>query len=932
MIGRKLTHYEIVEQIGAGGMGEVYRARDTKLDREVALKLLPADLAHDPERLARFQREARVLASLNHTNIAAIHGLEEAEGQSFLVMELAAGEDLSVRLTRGPLPLEDAFSVASQLTAGLEEAHDKNIVHRDLKPANIMIGPDGKVKILDFGLARAFAPESPGAEELHNSPTITAAMTQAGTILGTVAYMSPEQARGRPVDKRTDIWAFGCCLYEALTGKRPFRGETATDILAQIIELEPDWSALPKETPGRIRILLWRCLQKDPQRRLRDIGEARFEISETSSGPSGSIPALGSTVDKPGITRTRHIVTALTALVLGVLATSLVWNFKPTPVQDSAERQPVRRFSINLSLDAPLNRARGGEEGMALSPDGLLLVYTASTGTNQHSLFLRRLDKLDDAQPIAGTENAFAPFFSPDGQWIGFSTPDKLKKVSVQGGSPITLCDKSSAMGASWGEDGHIVFSSGFGQGLKRISAAGGPVEDLMDESFLQSNGLLLVGAPVVLPGGKSVLFAAVAGFSMEDVRIAALTLESGEVKFLLDGAAAASYHPTGHLIYGQEQAVMAASFDPGTLEITGPGVQVTEENMTMLPDFRAPTLFSLSAEGTLVYAPGSEDPGGISLVRTLVWVDREGNEEPVEAPPRAYRGVELSPDGTHVAVDAQDPNGGADIWILDLTREPVPHQRLTFDPRWFYQALWTPDGQRVVFNSAGDGTWNLSSKAANGTGSVESLHTSKNPLVASTWSADGRSLIFSEFIDQSGSDIWALSLDGESTTRPLIAESYNEGYPAISPDGRWIAYFSDESGQYNVYVRPFPNVDSGKWLISTRGGVYPIWAPDGRELYYLGAARSGDPWGVMVVAIETEPAFAAGNPEVLFRGEYLMASSIVRPYDISPDARRFLMIKEDSQAREAAEAVEAPPTTELIVVENWGEMLKGITPNPVAN
>jgi serine/threonine-protein kinase len=349
---------------------------------------------------------------------------------------------------------------------------------------------------------------------------------------------------------------------------------------------------------------------------------------------------------------------------------------------------------------------------------------------------------------------------------------------------------------------------------------------------------------------------------------------------------------------------------------------------MTMTPaSVRTPWLFSLSAEGTLGYAPGSEDPGGVSMVRTLVWVDREGNEEPVEAPSRPYRCVELSPDGTHVAVDAQAPKGLGDIWILDLTRDPVTQQRLTFDPQLFYQPLWTPDGQRVVFNSARDGKWNLSSKAANGTGSVESLHTSKHPIIASAWSTDSRSLIFWEFMEESNSDILALSLDGESTTRPLIAESYSEGYPAISPDGRWIAYFSDESGQYNVYVRPFPNVDDEKWLISTRGGVYPRWAPDGRELYYLGAPRSGDPWGVMVVAIETKPAFAAGNPEVLFRGEYVMAGSILRPYDISPDGRRFLMIKEDSQAREAAEAAKAPPTTELIVVENWDEVLKDIAP-----
>ncbi len=930
MIGKTLAHYEILSKLGEGGMGVVYRARDSKLDREVALKLLPAELSHDPERLARFQREARVLASLNHPYIAAIYGLEEAEGQSFLVMELAGGVDLSVRLAKGPLPVEDALSLALQLAAGLEEAHEKNIVHRDLKPANIMIGPDGKVKILDFGLARALAPESADAQNLENSPTITAAMTQAGTILGTPAYMSPEQARGKTIDRRTDIWAFGCCLYEALTGRRPFRGETVTDILAQIIELEPDWNALPKETPGRIRILLWRCLQKDPQRRLRDIGEARFEIGETSSDPSGAVPALGPTVDKPGITRPQLIASVLAAVAFGVLATSLVvWNLKPSPV---TRPEPIRRYSINLSPDAPLQPMEedGGGTGMALSPDGTLLVYVADTGPNQHQLFLRRLNRLDDARPIAGTEDAVSAFFSPDGQWIGFFTHDKMKKVSVQGGPSVTLCDIAADLGAGWGDDGHIVFSSERGQGVKRISAAGGPVEDLMDESFMKSHGLLMVVFPVVLPGGRSVIFTAVAGKSWSEIRIAAFSLETGEVEFLVEGALGGFYHPTGHLTYRQEGALMAAPFDAGRLEITGPAVPVTEENMTLFPQPSFPILFDFSAEGTLVYVPGSEDPPQVSVARTLVWVDREGIEEPIHAPPRPYREVDLSPDGTHAAVRFNDPldfSDKEDIWILDLTREPVTQQRITYEPQGASSPVWTPDGQRIVFGSLREGAFHLSSIAANGTGPVETLHVSRIGLSAYTWSADGRSLIFHQ--GTGNSDIWALSLDDEPTARPLMAESYDELHPAISPDGRWIAYETHEikiPGGHNVYIRPFPNIDDGKWLISTRGGEYPVWAPDGRELYYW--SYSGQ---MTAVRIETEPDFAVGNPEELFGGEYLTFTAN-RPYDISPDGQRFLMIKEDKEALEAAEAVEAPPIAELIVVENWGEVLKGIAPDPEAN
>jgi serine/threonine-protein kinase len=568
--------------------------------------------------------------------------------------------------------------------------------------------------------------------------------------------------------------------------------------------------------------------------------------------------------------------------------------------------------------------AQGSGSGLALSPDGLLLVYIASTGPGAKQLFLHRLDQLDDARPIAGTEGAIDPFFSPDSKWVGFFTPDKLKKVSVLGGSPITLCDIAIPIGAAWSDDGHIVFSSQLRQGVKRISVAGGPVEDLMDESFMESHGFFAIALPVVLPGSRSVLFTCAASLRMEDFQIAALSLESGKVKLLVEEAFCYSYLPTGHLLYGQAGAMMVAPFDADTLEITGPAVPVTQPDMELHPLYDFPALFTFATEGTLVYVPGSEE---VSVARTLVWVDREGNEELLEAPQRPYSYIDLSPDGTHVAVLFTNPHNlfdQGDIWILDLTRESVTQQRFTFEPQMAYFPIWTPDSKRVVFSSLRDGMWNLSWRAANGTGPVESLHTSKNFLVASTWSADGRSLIFME-TSLENSDIWELSLDGEPTARPLMAESYSEVDPAISPNGRWIAYCSDESGRFEIYVRPFPNVDDGKWLISTRGGEYPNWGPNSLELYY-----DDYPDQMMVVTIETEPTFAAGNPEVLFRSECVLASHSgpdVSPYDISPDGQRFLMIKEETQAQEGDEVVETPPITELIVVDNWDQVLKRLTP-----
>ncbi len=636
----------------------------------------------------------------------------------------------------------------------------------------------------------------------------------------------------------------------------------------------------------------------------------------------------------------RWVVGAITIFVAA--AGLIVGLFLPTNVLRDADTQtratptpipkpePVKRYSINLSPDAPLVPT-GPQEGLglSLSPDGLLLAYVASTGPATKQIYLRRLDRVEDARPIAGTEGGGSPFFSPDNQWIGFTTSNEMKKVSVRGGSPVTLCDIDVSLGASWGDDDHIVFSSGIARGLKRISAGGGPVESLMDDAFREAHGFLVLVQPTVLPGSKHVLFSHVAGSSIDEIRVAALNVDSGDVQFLVDGAVCFGYQKTGHLLFGRSGEIMAAPFNPVTLELTGPAIPVAEENMASSQESIL-TDFSLSDEGTLVYRPGTEAPPKASVNRSLVWVDHDGSEEPLLAPPGAYSYVCLSPDGTRVAVlfsDDQAVQLKGDIWILDLTRKPVTRQRFTFDPQVFYQPKWTPDSQQVVFGSFQDGTFDLSSKARNGTGIAESLRTSKNMMIALSWSAGGESLIFTEIALETGRDIWSVSMNGESTARPILSERFNEDAPSISPDGRWMAYMSDESGRFEIYVRPFPNVDDDRWLVSTQGNAaWPYWAPDGRELYYLDYSTGQ----MMAVTIDTEPEFTLGNPRELFRGDYFTNPG--RPFDLSPDGQRFLMIKDNPLAEEPAETVEPEPTTELIVVENWDKALKHPALRPEAN
>ena len=743
MVGKTISHYKVLEKIGEGGMGEVYRATDTKLNRDVALKILPQQFASDSQRMARFQREAEVLASLDHPNIGQIYGIEEAGQTKALVLQLIEGPTLADKIAQGPIPVEETLKIALQIAEGVEAAHEKGVIHRDLKPANVKVTPEGKVKILDFGLAKAFEEETP-VTDISQSPTLTEEMTRAGVILGTAAYMSPEQAKGKPVDKRADIFAFGCVLYELLTGKRAFEGETITETIAKVLESEPDWEVLPENTPWTIRTLLRRCLTKDVHDRLDGIGNVRTEIKLALEEPAAESPTGVASAVQPA--RQRVVLTV--GLVVGAVVAGLaVWLL----IQPSSPEQAVNRFVIRPT--PPVVLSSGNPREVAISPDGRQLVYIG-LGDGMRQLYQRSLDDFVD-RPIPGTGNypGLMVFFSPDGESIGFFAEGKLKKTSLAGGSPITLCDAPTGYrSGDWLED-TIVFSASLesGPGLYRVSANGGEPEMLAIPNL--DEGEQAYALPDFLPDGKNLLFTIrlTTGF-----QTALLSLETRERKVVLENSRQAYYLPTGHLIY--EQAVtgnlMAVPFDLAALEVTGDSVQVVQgvrQTPTTVVDY------AISDNGTLIYVPGTST-GGLNR-STLVWVDRRGQEEPLAAEPQSYQSPRISPDGSRLAITVNEP-GGSDVWIYDLEREILT--RLTFDPATDSFPVWTPDGQRIVFSSgrAGAGN-NLFWKAADGTGQVERLTTNPNNQGAFSFSPDGKRLVFSE---ATTTDLQVLSMEGERT------------------------------------------------------------------------------------------------------------------------------------------------------------------------
>ncbi len=648
MIGKTLSHYKVIEKIGSGGFGDVYRAEDTTLKREVAIKVLPEQFTEDPQRLARFEREAQILAQLNHPNIAAIYGLEEADGVRFLALELVPGETLAERVAKGPVPVKEALEVCRQIAEGVEAAHEKGVIHRDLKPANVKVTPEGKVKILDFGLAKAFEEEIPAAD-ISQSPTLTEEMTRAGVILGTAAYMSPEQARGKPVDKRADLFAFGCVLYELLTGKRAFGGETVTDVLAKVLEAEPDWNALPRVLPSTIRFLMSRCLQKDPGRRLQHIDGARILIDEALTGDTmASEIGLGGAIQPP---LWKRAIPWGMAVVLAVTTGLVVWSLT-RPATQLLAPQSLTKLGINPPASAPLANTRGNE--VAISPDGKLVIYRAFRGATAQ-LYMRSMDELQ-AKPIVGTAGASAnPFFSPDGQWVGFAAAGQLRKAPLAGGPAMTLLDLPGAFrGGDWGSEGKIVFESG--TGLHRVSANGGQPEILTT----RDPGERLYWAPQILPGGKSVLFTLL---SLDgQYHAALLSLQTGEHTIVLEGARAARYAPTGHLVYeaAGTGTLMAVPFDPARPAITGDPVPLLEGVRNHLYPI-AGVDYSFSGNGTLVYVPSSE-----SVERRLVWVDHQGTQITVTRERRNLTAPRLSPDGKRVAFQVFGDDG-QHLWIYDF-------------------------------------------------------------------------------------------------------------------------------------------------------------------------------------------------------------------------------------------------------------------------
>jgi serine/threonine protein kinase len=900
MIGKSLVHYEITSEIGRGGMGEVYQAKDTKLGRDVAIKVLPEEFALDKDRVARFQREAKLLASLNHPNIAAIHGLEESEGIHFLVMELIEGETLKDRIKTGPIPVEEALKLALQMAEALEAAHEKGVIHRDLKPANIKVTPDGKAKILDFGLAKAYVGDQDKIS-LADSPTISAAATQQGVILGTAAYMSPEQARGKPVDKRADIWAFAVVLYEMLTGKSAFSGTDVTDTLAAVIRSEPEWDSLPKNLHWRLREVLERCLEKEAKDRYGSISDARVDIQKALADPSGIFTQPISTVEPRGKLRSilSWVVAAviLTSLIVG----AVVWKLKP----------PEPRHVSRFYYDVPSGREFSNPLSpfFKVAPNGRQFVYCTTKG-----LYLQSIDELD-AKLIAGTvdEEPSDPCFSPDGQWICYwsMAHEKLKKIPINGGAPIALADIDNSSGPRWCDDNTILYGSLL-SGIRRISADGGTPEVIIGQE-----GEHLI-SPQMLPDGKSVLFTK-HEWDSGALQAVVESLETGERKVLVEGAVGAQYYPTGHLIYSIENDIFAAPFDPNKLEITGGQVPLLEDVFTFASARRH---YDISDSGTLLYIPEPIAATTTSLAqRTLVWVDRDGKEEAIPAQPGAYGLPRISPDGTKVALNAVTGDNN-DVWVWDFARNTMT--RLTFDDADEGCPLWTPDGKRIVFRSGQGVYW----KAADGTGEVENLYSGPRQIFFPwSWSNDGKTMALwvlnvGVTAQGFGFEVGAISMEGDQEYRPLLEEKYIETLPRISPDGRWLAYTSDESGQVEIYVRPFPEVESGgRWQVSTNGGRGPLWSANGRELFY----QSDE--GVMVVDVDAEPTFRPGNPKILFQGTYysnFLMEAPVTHWDIHPDGKKFLMIKQPQTT--VAESSAGIPH-KIIIVTNWFEELKQRVP-----
>ena len=906
--GTRLGPFEVTAQIGVGGMGEVYQATDTNLKRPVAIKVLPESVSEDAGRVARFQREAEVLAALNHPNIAAIYGLERSNSIVALVMELVEGPTLSERLEKGPLAVDDALSIANQIAEALAAAHEQGIVHRDLKPANVKVRGDGTVKVLDFGLAKAVEPAVAVSGSHSLSPTITTpAMTQMGMILGTAAYMSPEQAKGRAADKRSDVWAFGCVLYEMLTGKRAFEGEDISDTLAAVLRGDPDWSALPADLGKPLRTLMASCLAKDRRERLADIAGALFVLKHQSALGGASIdPPLQVAPPRvqPLWRRAWPVLAAM--VVVGIVSGWLGWMWNREPSAGG-----VTRFGITLPRGESFTSP--GRHLVAISPDGSRLVYVTSNRLN-----LRMLDELE-GRPIRGTELSGAggagvgsqgarnPFFSPDGQWIGYWSSGQLKKISINGGVAVPITNLVfPPIGSRWDPDGTIVFAQG--PGIWRVSANGGQPEEILKVEEARR-----IQSPQVLPGGRAVLFTLNRETTWDGSDIVVQPIDGGPRQSIATGTDA-RYLPTGHIAYVVRGALFAVPFDVRALKATG-GPVALAEGIAQAPAAQSGAAhFAVSENGTLVYATTL---GSAVAQRSMVWVDRRGGEEPLAAPLRPYLYPRLSPDGTRIASDVTGPN--RDIWIWDLARQA--EMRLTTNPEQDRSPTWTPDGKRVIYTSDRNGYPHLFWQAADAVTDAEQLTKGDSAHFSSSMSPDGTRVVLRQNREgqATGADLIMLVLDGRKLEPLISSTNSNEFNGEVSPDGRWLAYQTNRSGRYDVFVRPFPDVARNEWPISTEGGTEPLWSRDTSELFYR--APNG---AVMGLDVMPGQSWKAGTPRQIIAGEtYFLGpdGNPYRTYDVSLDGRRFLMLKNSSVGDET------PSMPHIIVVTNWFEELKRRVP-----
>jgi Tol biopolymer transport system component len=897
--GTRLGVYEVIASIGAGGMGEVFRARDTKLNRDVALKVLPDSFASDPDRLARFTREAQTLASLNHPNIAHIHGLEESSDVRALVMELVEGEDLSQRIARGAIPIDDALPIAKQIAEALETAHEQGIIHRDLKPANIKVRPDGTVKVLDFGLAKAMEPAAGSSPSMSMSPTLTTpAMTQAGMILGTAAYMAPEQARGKVVDKRADIWAFGVVLYEMLTGTRAFGDEDVSMTLSKILQREPDFDALPSTVPARVSQALRVCLRKDPKQRVGDIRDVRLALEG----------AFETAVSQASAPETRQTSAAARALPWALAASTLVfataWLTVWAPWRaETPEDRPLTRLEVDLGADVSMPAPIPSGSNIVISPDGTRLVYTSGTPAK---LFTQRLDQ-PNATELPGTEGATVPFVSPDSQWVGFISGGKVNKISVEGGAMVPLGPVASTVaGASWGDDDNILVSESWGGGLKRIPAGGGPPQAVA----ALGNGEQALAFPQLLPGGKAILFAADPARGEDQISIEVLTLADHHRKIVARGGNSPRYLPTsaraGHLVYFNKATLFAIPFNLDTLETHGTAVPLLDD-VAYEPRFGT-AQFDISRTGTFVYRRAS---GGASAMVTLQWMDPAGKKEPLLVNPGAYRNPRLSPDGTRIALSIA-AGGNQDVWVYGLQRDTMT--RLTFGGAYYEFPTWSPDGRYVLFSSVGNG---IVQARADGAGRPQPLTPSQTSQVPWSFTPDGKRLAYFETVGNP--QIWTVPLDDHGgqltagTPEPFLKSNSSDVDPVFSPDGRRLAYQSNESGKNEIYVRAFPPTSSGqggKWQISNSGGTVPRWSPNGRELLY----QSGDQIMASSYTVKGD-AFMAEKPRVW------IAKLGGTQWDLAPDGKRMAVLTPVQSAQEPTQE------HEVVFLEHFFDELRRRVP-----